>query len=150
LNYSEQSARNDSFGEWYQDFAAKFFSKVLNEQLQANNGSWGIDLIFPSEKIEVKGVGSLLQQIGKEKERHSMRRWKINQAHNNRDTTLYAFVLYDEIFFPSITIFTIRAEEVHKRLDERSNSDWVHFSIGWVKERFVEELSRLPSYEGLE
>lgn len=143
-SYSKQNMRNDSQGEWYQEIAAEFYSQLFQEELTQNHQTQGIDLIFPSQKIEVKGMGSLLQRTKKGKNRYHIRHWKIDQEHVNRETTFFSFVLFDEILFPDSILFSVEAALVYERLDQYSNSKWVWFPLWWVLESHIAKYSRLP------
>lgn len=49
-------------GDWYEDIAKQFFSNLFQEEPFEENRTHGIDLVYSSEKIEVKGIENLLQR----------------------------------------------------------------------------------------
>ncbi|MFX0170923.1 MAG: hypothetical protein ACFE9L_03290 [Candidatus Hodarchaeota archaeon] len=141
---SHRISKNDSMGDWYENIAEQFYSKLLQEEPLERNRTHGIDLVYSSHKIEVKGIENLLQKLSTKSKRFQIRFWKIHRKHANKQLTLYSFVLFDEILFPDPLIFSVEAELVHQRIEEKPNSHWVWFPLWWILENYNPKFSCLP------
>lgn len=141
---NERYATSNLSGEVSQQMVADFFEKKLGEPA-INKSRCGHDVICGEHKIEVKSISSIFRSCKPKNHPRSKKQMNVfllERKYIKEDTTLFSFVIKDDILFPVEKILTIEAETMFKFIKRSRGVKQVVIPLWWVVENYSYKYSK--------